>query len=142
MLRFSAALDDQIKEWMMVCYPYEGCGLLLGEASDAGNLVQAIFPISNQWAIEDEKRQRFLITPQAMLQAELAALSQGVDVVGIFHSHPGYPAIPSPHDLAWASWMGYSYLIIQVNEKVPALSRSWQLLADRSGFVEEPIEIQ
>jgi proteasome lid subunit RPN8/RPN11 len=64
----------------------------------------------------------------------------GLDVIGIFHSHPDDVPVASPRDLAWASWPGYSYLITQVLKGEPTFSRSWQLQADRSGFFEEEIE--
>jgi proteasome lid subunit RPN8/RPN11 len=76
-----------------------------------------------------------------MLAAELSAASQDLEVIGIFHSHPDHPAVASPRDLAWASWSGYSYVITEVRGGKPAQTRSWQLLTDRSGFVEEEIRI-
>jgi proteasome lid subunit RPN8/RPN11 len=71
----------------------------------------------------------------------LAAMRQGLEVVGVFHSHPDCPPVASPRDLAWAAWPGYSYLITEVSHGRPATSRSWQLLPDRSGFYEEEIEL-
>jgi hypothetical protein len=47
--------------------------------------------------------------------------------------------VASARDLAWAAWPGYSYLISEIRAGQPALSRSWQLKSDRSGFVEEEI---
>ncbi|HZD09872.1 MAG TPA: M67 family metallopeptidase, partial [Candidatus Binatia bacterium] len=91
---------------------------------------------------EEERRVRFLISPQDMMRAEMAAMRQELDVVGIFHSHPDDRPIASPRDLAWATWPGYSYLITEVRGGQPGLSRSWQLSPDRSGFLEEDIEVQ
>lgn len=141
MLKLSLALYQKIEACAAAAYPYEGCGLLLGEMASAGNIAHAIFSVPNRWAVESEKRERFLIAPEDMFHAELAALAQGLDLVGVFHSHPDCPPIASPRDLAWTAWTGYSYLITQVNGSVPALSRSWQLLLDRSGFIEEEIVI-
>jgi proteasome lid subunit RPN8/RPN11 len=90
--------------------------------------------------VEAEKRERFLITSQDMLQAELAAAAQGFDIVGIFHSHPDHPPIASPRDVAWAAWTGHSYLITEIRQGQSKQSRSWQLLPDRSGFEEEKVE--
>ncbi|MCA9968531.1 MAG: Mov34/MPN/PAD-1 family protein, partial [Anaerolineales bacterium] len=74
-----------------------------------------------------------------MLKAEMEAMRRDLDVIGIFHSHPDHPPVASPRDLAWATWPGYSYIITQIWEGEPTYSQSWQLLADRSGFVEEMI---
>ena len=137
MLQLTPELQRQIDEQGQAAYPYEGCGLLLGRQDGDCNLVEAIFPVENAWDVAEEQRERFLITPAAMFQAEMAALRQGLDIIGIYHSHPDHPAVASPRDLAWATWPGYSYLITEVRDGRPGDSRSWQLAPDRSGFVEE-----
>jgi proteasome lid subunit RPN8/RPN11 len=141
MLRLNQKTIAEIQSHGVASYPYEGCGLLLGRAEDGLNIVAAIFPVPNRWEVEEEKRVRFLISDGDMLQAELAAAAQALDIVGIFHSHPDSPPIASPRDLAWAAWPGHSYLITEIGQSQPGQSRSWQLLEDRSGFVEEPVVI-
>jgi proteasome lid subunit RPN8/RPN11 len=141
MLRLSDELQEEIDEHGAEAYPYEGCGLLLGHREDGKNIVSAVFPVENRWEREEEKRERFLITPADMLQAELAAMREGLDIIGIYHSHPDHEPVASPRDLAWATWPGYSYLITEVREGSPGQSRSWQLQEDRTGFVEEEIAI-
>ena len=141
MLKLTKHLQDQIKQHAITSYPFEGCGVLFGQMENDKNVTSAIFPVPNRWEVEEEKRVRFLISDGDMLQAELAAVEQHVDVIGIFHSHPNHPPIASPRDLAWAAWPGYSYLITEVWKRQPGASRSWQLLEDRSGFVEEEVQI-
>lgn len=121
-------------------YPHEGCGLLLGSVKKDANVVQAIYPVPNVWEVKEERRTRFRIDEMDLVNAESAADDQGLDVIGIFHSHPNHPPVASPRDLAWATWVGYSYLITEVRDGIPGMSRSWQLLPDRSGFDEEKIE--
>ena len=123
-------------------YPYEGCGLLLGSAEGDRNIVSAARPLPNVWPVESEKPERFRIAEDDWRDVELDATAEGLDVIGIFHSHPDHPPVASPRDLAWASWPGYSYLITQVNGGQPGISRSWQLAADRSGFLEEDVAIE
>jgi proteasome lid subunit RPN8/RPN11 len=141
MLKLNRKLQQEIEAHGAASYPFEGCGLLLGEQVNGNNVVSALFPAANNWEVEEEKRERFLITSQDMLQAELAAARQGLDIVGIFHSHPDHPPVASPRDVAWAAWPGHSYLITEVRQGRPGQSRSWQLLADRSGFIEEDVEV-
>ena len=141
MLQLPEHLLRDIEAHGAATYPQEGCGLLLGQASEGLNLVEALLPVLNNWPNEKEKPVRFLIEPGDMVKAELTAAAAGQDVLGIFHSHPDHDPIASPRDLAWATWPGYSYLITAVRGGVPAESRSWQLLADRSGFIEEAVEI-
>lgn len=139
MLHLPHRIREEIDAHGATTYPYEGCGLLLGHSDGDENVVAAIYPVENRWDEGEEKRERFLIAPADMLQAELAAMRQGLDIVGIFHSHPDHEPVASPRDLDWATWPGYSYLITEVRDGTPGSSRSWQLRADRSGFVEEPI---
>ncbi len=141
MLLLPLDLLTQIQAHGAASYPLEGCGLLLGRQEDGQRMVEAVFPVPNTWPVEAEKPVRFAIAPQDMLRAELAALERGSGVIGVFHSHPDHEPVASPRDLAWAAWSGYSYLITQVVDGVPAASRSWQLRTDRSGFVEEEVII-
>ncbi|VAW40989.1 hypothetical protein MNBD_CHLOROFLEXI01-1400 [hydrothermal vent metagenome] len=139
MLILTEEIHEAIKAHGEASYPFEGCGLLLGQAEAGNNSVTEIRPMRNVWPVEAEKPIRFSIDPDAWQQAEVAAMMAGLDVIGIFHSHPDDVPVASPRDLAWASWPGYSYLITQVLKGTPTYSQSWQLAADRSGFVEEDI---
>lgn len=139
MLILTSALHTEIRAHGAASYPHEGCGLLLGEVVDGDNVARAARPLPNAWPVESEKPERFRIDPADWLAVELEAAAEGLDVIGIFHSHPDHPPVASPRDREWAAFAGYSYLITQVVDGRPALSRSWQLSPDRSGFVEEPI---
>lgn len=139
MLKLSETIHDDIKAHGAAAYPYEGCGLLLGEVIDGQNVVTEIRPMQNVWPVEEEKPIRFRIDEKAWQAVEIEAMMNGLDVIGIFHSHPDDQPVASPRDLAWASWPGYSYLITQVLKGEPTFSRSWQLEPDRSGFFEEEI---
>jgi len=141
MLRLSVHLRKEIQSHGASSYPFEGCGLLIGKVDDGQNHVFRIEPVNNVWPVEEEKRERFRISEDEWRDVELAAMSADMDVIGIFHSHPDSPPIASPRDLSWASWPGYSYLITEVRKGEPFGSRSWQLREDRSGFVEEEIEV-
>lgn len=142
MLAIPSPVHAQIAAHGAASYPHEGCGLLLGHAEDGRNIVVEARPLPNVWPVESEKPERFRIAEDDWRDVELDAMGDGLDVVGIFHSHPDHPPVASPRDLAWASWPGYSYLITQVVAGEPGVSRSWQLAADRSGFVEESVSIE
>jgi proteasome lid subunit RPN8/RPN11 len=129
----------EIEAHGIASYPFEGCGLLLGQVKNGANVVTAVRPLPNVWPDEEEKRIRFRIAEDDWRDVEFEAMMQDLDVIGVFHSHPDNPPVASPRDLAWAAWPGYSYLITQINKRQPETSLSWQLLADRSGFIEEEI---
>lgn len=117
-------------------HPEECCGLMLGRYDEDGRkIVQELLPIAN--AREDEARHnRFLIGPMEMLKGEREARARGLDIVGIYHSHPDCPAVPSQFDLDHA-WPVYSYVIVTSHAATTGDLRSWQLREDRSGFDEE-----
>ena len=142
MLRILRQLQEMIEQHGASAYPYEGCGLLLGRTEGDVNIVTAVRPLANVWPDEYEKRVRFRIAEDDWRDVEIEAMLDELDVIGIFHSHPDHPPVASPRDLAWAAWPGYSYLITRIAGGIPENSRSWQLLPDRSGFVEEKIDFQ
>ncbi len=139
MLEITKTLFDEIRAHGAAAYPYEGCGLLLGRIEEGVKVVTAVRPLPNVWPDKEEKRIRFRIAEDDWRDVEMDAMTDDLDVIGVFHSHPDNPPVASPRDLAWAAWPGYSYLITEINRRQPESSLSWQLLADRSGFVEEKI---
>ena len=120
-------------------YPEEGAGLLLGEVSPDNKCVLEVMTLPNVRE-ETARGNRYLISPEDYIAGEQQAASQGLDVLGVFHSHPDHPNRPSEFDRQWA-WPSFSYLITSVASGEALDSRSWRLTEDRSSFVEEPIEI-
>lgn len=92
-------------------YPEEACGLLLGRWLPAGGIeVERAVETCNVAPLADRKH-RFTISPRALLDWDRAAASEGLSIVGFFHSHPDASAQPSVEDAAHA-WPGYAYLIL------------------------------
>lgn len=120
-------------------YPEEGAGFMLGTVDGKHKQVSAILPLSN--AREDAARHnRYMLTPQDYMLGEQEAERLGLDVLGVFHSHPDHPDRPSEYDREWAMpW--FSYVITSVQAGQAAGSRCWRLLEDRSAFVEEVIHV-
>ena len=111
----------------------ERAGFLLGVEGQ----VKEILPLPN--AREDEARHnRFLFTPEDYLKAELKADSLGLSLIGVFHSHPDCPNVPSEYDREWAQPF-FSYIITRVDAGKAVSHRSWRLVEDRSRYDEEEI---
>jgi len=123
-----------------VNYPGEGAGLLLGTEDEEKRAVVKILKLTN--ACQDSTRHnRYLLTAQDVLKGEQKAKHLGLDIIGVFHSHPDHPNQPSEFDREWAMpW--FSYLITSVENGAAVASRSWRLNDDRDTFSEEIIEIQ
>lgn len=119
-------------------YPDEGAGFLLGSGLD-DKQVADILPLPN--SREDEARHnRYLITPEDYFNAELAAEKLGMDLIGVFHSHPDSPNRPSEYDREWAQPV-FSYIITSVQSGKAIESRSWRLSEDRARFEDEEIKV-
>ena len=130
---------DSIERHAGNAYPEEGAGLLIGRVIGETRRVQAVLELSNT-SQADSRRNRYLISPQDLLNGEKQAAARGLDVLGVFHSHPDHPNQPSEFDRQWAlPW--FSYLITSVKNGKPAGTRSWRLAEDRGRFIEEEIQI-
>lgn len=138
-LNLSSRLQNEINAHLRQAYPNEGAGLLLGSEDNGSKQVSRIILFENKFAA-DEQRTRYLITAEDMLQGEIQAEDYQMDVVGIFHSHPDHPAVPSEYDRELAlPW--YTYLIVSVPQGNPGQARSWRLAEDRSHFNEEELSV-
>jgi proteasome lid subunit RPN8/RPN11 len=135
MLAVSNDLIKQINAHVEEAYPEEGAGFLLGEEG------QVVYVLSLPNAREDEARHnRFLFTPEDYLKAELKADELGLSLIGVFHSHPDCPNVPSEYDREWAQPF-FSYIITRVDHGKVVNHRSWRLVEDRSKYDEEEIKI-
>ncbi|HET6344426.1 MAG TPA: M67 family metallopeptidase, partial [Myxococcota bacterium] len=121
-------------------YPEECCGLMLGADDDGSQRrVVDVLEVAN---VKDEARtRRYLMAPAALLAAEKTASGRGLEVVGIYHSHPDHPSQPSEFDREHAMPF-WSYLIVSCQRGAVASTQSWRLREDRSQFDEEDLVIQ
>ncbi|HNK63313.1 MAG TPA: M67 family metallopeptidase [Anaerolineales bacterium] len=134
-LKINDQLLEGINAHVELAYPEEGAGFLLGMEGE----VREILPLPN--AREDEARHnRFLFTPEDYLKAELKADALGLSLIGVFHSHPDCPNVPSEYDREWAQPF-FSYIISRVDQGKAVSHRSWRLVEDRSVYVEEELTI-
>lgn len=139
MITVQHVLDD-IREHGADAYPEEGCGFLLGTVTDDGeNRVVTIRRVPNRQA--DHRTRRYQLTANDYRAADDAAQEQGLDVVGIYHSHPDHPARPSETDLEEATFPGFTYAIVSVHDGAATELTAWSLAPDRSQFHHEEITV-
>ena len=120
-------------------YPEEGAGLMLGEIKGQSHQVSEIIPLENVREA-GARYDRYQLSPQDYLMGEEEADRLGLEMVGVFHSHPDHPNLPSEFDRQWA-WPNFSYLITSVVEGTAVDSRSWRLNEDRASFSEEELQV-
>jgi proteasome lid subunit RPN8/RPN11 len=130
-------------------YPEECCGLLLGTIAADEKVVHEVYTTPNAWdqdvatVLNDRegltKTRRYWIAPEDSLAAMREAHQRDLDIIGIYHSHPDHPAIPSECDRAIA-WSQYSYLIVSVEQGTAIDCRSW-ILNEQHQFDPETIQL-
>jgi len=150
MIRVSQEHLQTIRTHAESTYPDECCGMILGYLAGKGKIVVEVIPTENVWNTEaatdfpgdrttESKKRQYAIAPQVMLEAQRKARDRSLNIIGIFHSHPDHPAIPSECDRLYA-WQGYSYIIVTVQNGKAGELRSWSL-DDTHQFQAEAIEI-
>jgi proteasome lid subunit RPN8/RPN11 len=91
--------------------PNECCGAMLGLVDGDNKKVTVAVPIENSF--QGEQGERYEIKPEHLLEADRAARARGMDLVGIFHSHPDCDAYFSETDLK-NSCPWYSFVVLSV----------------------------
>ena len=84
-----------------------------------------LVPIENNFASE-EQYHRFLITEEQMLHTEFLARKKGLEIVGIYHSHPDCASVPSEYDRSHSVPV-YSFFITSIMGGKAADIHNWTL---------------
>ncbi|MBQ6442152.1 MAG: M67 family metallopeptidase [Lachnospiraceae bacterium] len=105
------AYEEMTKEARRA-YPKECCGILFGRERE----IRYAFPVQNVVSAQNSRR-HFEMDPLIVYQAECEAEKRGMEMLGIYHSHPDSPPIPSSEDLAYMI-PGISYWILSVEQGI------------------------
>ena len=108
----------------------ECCGLLAGR----DGIITKIFPATNALA----SRAAYEIAPQELFQLFRRMRSEGLDHMGIYHSHPAGENAPSRRDIEQVYYPHEAYFIISPEPGAPRAVRAFSI---RDGRVEE-LEIE
>lgn len=100
--------------------PLETCGLVAGRKGAAERLV----PLPNA----EKTNTTYLAEPRAQFEAFRAMRRDGLDMLGIYHSHPATEAYPSARDIELALYPDTRYLIVSLAGDAPVV---------RSFFIKE-----
>ena len=104
--------------------PNECCGFLLGSPATIEEATRAVnlTPSPN----------RYQIDPQDHFAVIRRARKEGRVVVGVYHSHPSAPAVPSSTDLSRATSAEYLYVIVSLaGEPATDELRAYRLVGER-----------
>ncbi len=124
MLTITRAIKASIEAHAVEAYPHECCGVLVGRVEADGRVAVESARAGN--LNTQRAHDRFDLDPKDYMRIDREARARGLDIVGIYHSHPDHPALPSETDLT-AAWEGYSYIIVAVNRGQPGDFHSYEL---------------
>jgi len=115
----------------------EQCGFLIGIEHGNSRTVTEIMPVENVSPLN--KKKTFEISPDDYIRAEKYSEENKLQLIGIYHSHINYPAIPSEYDRV-AAQPYFSYVILSTTNRNVDAIRSWTINSDFQ-FEEEQISI-
>jgi [CysO sulfur-carrier protein]-S-L-cysteine hydrolase len=101
--------------------PDEACGLLGGDPATGATTV--FYPCRNA----AESSRVYTVEPRDHLRADRDAEAQGLEIIGVMHSHTHTEAYPSPTDVAQAPDASWHYVIVSLKRESPVL-RSFRIV--------------
>ncbi len=118
-----AGVEEAIGGHGVAAYPGECCGLLIGRVEEGRAVVVEAVRARNVCE-KGREPDRYVVEPRDVLAALKAAAAKGLDVVGVYHSHPDHPAAASKMDadLAQPLW---AYVIVSVVKARASELRAW-----------------
>mgnify|MGYP001350325160 CR=1 FL=1 len=97
MIKIDARLIRDLLSYCRSKLPEEACGALVGKEANGIIRVTGVVPIANR---SPAPLSRFRFDAEQWIKLLYGSARSGETVVGVFHSHPTVPAVPSAEDLA------------------------------------------
>jgi len=120
-------------------YPKECCGAMLGYMRGEEKVVTDAVPLENSY--DGSQGARYELRPEDLLAADKAARARGLDLIGIFHSHPDCDAYFSKTDLQ-NSCPWYSFVVLSIQNGKFDHANSFLPDADQSRADSEELKWQ
>ena len=127
--------------------PLEICGLLAGRKNGEDTVVEEVYAVES----DDKAETTYSMNAGDYMRADRMARQAGIELVGIYHTHPATQPYPSPTDVRQAHWgdsddlsfPGYSYLIVSLRDVENPEPRSFKIGGRRipEDIQEEPVVI-
>ncbi len=94
-------------------YPYEACGLLAGRE----DRVIKVYTMTNT----EHSTVSYFMDPGEQFRVMKTLRGEGLEMIGIYHSHPFHEALPSARDRELAFYPDAVYVIVSLMEKEPVI---------------------
>jgi len=136
MIRIEATPWASMVAHARATYPNECCGAMLGAIDGDVKTVRESVALQN--AFEGAQAARYELRPEDLLAADKAARSRGMDLIGIYHSHPDCGAYFSQTDLQ-NSCPWYSFVVLSIHKGEFDHANSWLPNVDQTAAVQEEL---
>lgn len=113
-------------------FPCECCGILVGQRSGVGVIIERIVPAQN--ITESDPFSSYQVDWKTLIETRRELRSGTSEIVGFYHSHPDGTPRPSGRDGRFA-WSGHAYLIIPVSRWEVGRVAAWYALAGAGELV-------
>ena len=137
MVEIKQDILQKILEHAKAGYPHECCGLLLGNLTSPKRVTDAVGAENTN---KERAVDRYEMNPDELLKIEREARQAGLEVVGVYHSHPDHPSRPSEFDRQ-RGWPEYSYIIVAVKGGTETEAKSWTFIEEDEPFGEEELKV-
>ena len=111
MIRVNPGPWKEMVEHARSTYPNECCGAMLGATENGKKVVRVGVPLKN--AFDGSQAERYELRNEDLLTADTEARKRGLELIGIYHSHPDCDAYFSETDLK-NSCPWYSFVVISI----------------------------
>ncbi|GGL51964.1 desampylase [Halocalculus aciditolerans] len=126
MLVLSAPAYADVLAHARAAAPEECCGILVGTRD--GDDAHAMTAVATENAAENPKT-TYEIPPGDVVDVADDAAERDEEIVGFYHSHPAGPPHLSETDEREATWKGYHYLLVSLDDSTPFLD-AWRWTGD------------
>jgi len=130
-VRIDDDANDTVRRLASAAYPHEGCGVLIGRWGAEG--ITVVRATSGRNLVTDRAHDRYLLDGADIVRAETEARTEGLDVVGFWHSHPDHSAQASQFDTDHAH-LDYVYVICATTSQGAGDMGAYTLTAERGPF--------
>jgi proteasome lid subunit RPN8/RPN11 len=129
-MKIPKEIIDAIFEHATIQAPVEACGYLAGK----DDRVLTYYRMTNI----DQSKEHFSFDPEEQFRLIKATRKEGIELIGVYHSHPVTPARPSKEDIRLAYDPAIIYVIVSLADNKKTM-KSFRINGKK--VTTEPLEI-
>lgn len=127
---------EEIIAYAKAGLPNEACGLLGGTVDGKDRRIEKVYYLTNI----DASREHFSMDPKEQFEAVKDMRTNGLSLIGNFHSHPESPSRPSEEDKRLAYDSSVRYLILSLMDMDAPVLNGFEII-DRTDVTKEDVVV-